>query len=95
MARHPEMLLQLFLFRGLLCIAGVPPIGYNPSPNGTGFYYSTDGSAPTSADPFTSSVSGGATLTTLPSALPLFPGGAALIGLLIRRRKQANTIVTA
>src|ERR1700733_15166191 len=30
--------------------AGGTPISYNPSSNGTGFYYSTNGSAPTGAD---------------------------------------------
>jgi hypothetical protein len=74
---------------------GGPPISYNPSSNGTGFYYSTNGSAPVSADPFTTSVSGGATLTPLPSALPLFAGGAGLIGLLMRRGKRKNAELAA
>jgi hypothetical protein len=75
--------------------AGGTPISYNPSSNGTGFYYSTNGSAPTGADPFTTSVSGGATLTPLPSALALFAGGAGLMGLLTRRRKRKNAAAIA
>ena len=76
---------------------GGPPISYNPSSNGTGFYFTTDGSTPTGADPYTTSVSGGAMLTPLPSALALFAGGAGLMGLLMRRRKQnaATAIVAA
>jgi hypothetical protein len=71
-------------------LAGGTPISYNPSSNGTGFYYSTNGSAPVPGDPFTTSVSGGATLTPLPSALYLFAGGAGLMGLFGWRRNRKN-----
>jgi hypothetical protein len=58
-------------------------------------YWGTVSSPPTGSSPHSATEIGFVAPTPLPATLPLFAGGAGLIGLLMRRRKKAAALAAA